>query len=166
MRKPLLIAMGIGAALVAIVVAGIVAMQWNAHIEVQGQILKIRTAPLEAGSSVVAIDFRFKNPARYAFVVKSVTVTLETRDGKQYDGATTAEIDTQRLFEGVPLLGQKYNPSLHGGDKVAPSATEDRMVAARFELPHDRLEARKRFVLTIEEVDGAVSQIAETAPAH
>jgi hypothetical protein len=156
--------MGIGAALVAVVVAGIIAMQWTAHIEVKGQILKVRTAPLDEGSSAVAIDFRFTNPARYAFVVKSVTVTLEDRDGKQYDGATTAEIDTNRLFEGVPLLGHKYNPSLHGGDKIAAGATEDRMVAARFELPNDRLEKRKRFILSVEEVDGAVSQIAESAP--
>jgi hypothetical protein len=158
--------MGIGAALVAVVVAGIVVMQWNAHIEIKGQILKVRTAPLDEHSSVVAIDFRFSNPARYAFVVKSVTVTLEGRDGKQYEGATTAEVDTDRLFEGVPLLGRKYNPSLHGGDKVAAGASEDRMVAARFELPNDRLEGRKRFVLEIEEVDGAVSQIAESAPAR
>jgi len=166
MRKPLLIAMGIGAAVVAIVVAGIVAMQWNAHIEVKGQILKVRTAPLDEHSSVVALDFRFTNPARYAFVVKSVTVTLEDRDGKQYDGATTAEADTERLFEGVPLLGHKYNPSLHGGDRVPAGAAEDRMVAARFELPNERLEGRKRFVLSIEEVDGAVSHIAELAPAR
>ena len=161
MGKPLLIAMGVGAAVVAAVVIGIVALQWNAHIELSGQVLKVRTAPIDEHSTMVAVDFRFTNPARYAFVVKSVTVVLEDRDGKQSEGATVAEIDTERLFEGLPLLGRKFNPSLFGGEKVASHQTEDRMVAARFDLPTARLDARKRFLVSIEEVDGAVSEISE-----
>jgi len=66
-----------------------------------------------------------------------------------------------RLFDAVPLLGQKYNPTLIAREKIASHESEDRMVAARFEVPDDRLEARKRLVLRIEEVDGAVSEISE-----
>lgn len=161
MRKPLVIAMAAGLAVVAALVAGIVAMQWGAHIEISGQVLKVRTAPIDEHSSAVAIDFRFTNPARYSFVVKGVTVVLEDKSGKQWEGVTISEIDTERLFEGLPLLGRKYNPSLFGGNKIAPHQTEDRMVAARFDLPHDQLDSRRRFLVSVEEVDGAVSEFGE-----
>ena len=35
------------------------------------------------------------------------------------------------------------------------------MVAARFDAPEARIEARKRFLVRIEEVDGAISEISE-----
>src|SRR6516164_9768952 len=77
------------------------------------------------------------------------------------EGSTVADSDMGRLFDAVPLLGQKYNPTLIAREKIASHESEDRMVAARFEVPDDRLEARKRLVLRIEEVDGAVSEISE-----
>jgi hypothetical protein len=36
------------------------------------------------------------------------------------------------------------------------------MVMARFEVPEDKLNARKRFIVRIEEVDGIVAEIEET----
>jgi len=161
MKNPLALAMGIGAAVIAIAVGVIVYMQWGAHVEITGRMLKVRTAPLDENSSVAVVDFRFTNPSDYAFMVNSVTLILEDSKGERTEGSTVSETDTRQLFEGVPLLGLKYNPSLIARDRVASRATEDRMVAARFELPDSMLQKRKRFLIRIDEVDGGSSEISE-----
>jgi hypothetical protein len=152
---------GIGLLVIAIGVAAVFYMQRGAHIQVTGRILKVRVAPLDEHSSVAVVDFRVTNPADYAFVVRTVTLVLEDPAGKQTEGTTVSETDTERLFAGVPLLGQKYNSSLIARDTLAPHQTMDRMVAARFEVPESELELRKRLVVRVDEVDGAVSEINE-----
>ena len=161
MKNPLVVGVAVGVAVIALLVAGAFYVQRGAHIELTGQVLKVRTAPVDEHSSMAVVDFRFTNPADYAFVVRSVTVVLEDKGGKETEGSTIAEDDTQLVFDSLPLLGHKFNRSLIARDKIKPHDTDDRMVAARFEIPHDAMEARKRFVLRIEEVDGAVSEIGE-----
>ncbi|MBZ5578826.1 MAG: hypothetical protein LAP40_19870 [Acidobacteriia bacterium] len=161
MRNRFGLAFGIGLAAIAIAVAGIYYMQRGAHVELTGRFLKVRLAPLDEHSSVAVVDFRFTNPSDYAFVVRSVTVVLEDASDASADGSSVSETDTARLFEGVPLLGQKYNQTLIALDKIAPHASEDRMIASRFEFPESMLEKRKRFTIRIDEVDGGVSEIRE-----
>jgi hypothetical protein len=161
MKNQFLVAFGIGLACIGLVVAGVLFMQRGARVGLTGSVLKVRTAPLDDNSSVVVLDFRFSNPGNVLFVVRSVTVVLEEKDGKQYDGRTVAEMDAKRLFEGIPLLGQKFTDTLVERDKVPGHTFQDRMVAARFDALESRLEARKRFLLRIEEVDGLVSEISE-----
>lgn len=162
MRKhPLVVGVAIGLVVIAAAVTGVVYMQRGAHIEVTGRILKVRTAPLDEHSSAAVVDFRFTNPADYPFEVNSVTVVLEDASGAQHDGATIAAGDTRQLMQGVPLLGQMYNRVLIARDRIQPHATEDRMVAARFEVPDSALEMRKRLILRISEIDGAMSEISE-----
>jgi len=161
MKNPLVLSMAIGAAVIAVAVAAFVFVTRGAHIELTGEVLKVRTAPLDEHSSVAVVDFRFLNPADYPFMVRSVTVILEDKAGKQTEGSTVAESDTQRLFDGVPLLGHKYNTTLIARDKIAPHTSQDRMVAARFEVPEDMLEGRKRLLVRVDEVDGAESDLAE-----
>jgi len=160
-NQQFVVACGIGLAFVGLVVAGVLFMQRGARVGLSGSILKVRTAPLEDGSSVVVLDFRFNNPSNVLFVVRGVTVVLEEKDGKQFDGRTIAEMDAKRLFEGLPLLGQKFTDTLVERDRVPSHTFQDRMVAARFDAPESRLEARKRFLLRIEEVDGLVTEIKE-----
>jgi hypothetical protein len=121
----------------------------------------VRTAPLDEGSSVAVLDFRVSNPADYPFVVRTVTVTVEDASGNRVDGETISEMDAKRMFEQLPLLGQKYNDSLIMGNRIAPHATEDRMIAARFEEPEAKLDSRKRMLIRVDEVDGAVQEISE-----
>ncbi len=154
-------AFGIGVVVVAIAVAGILFMQRGSHVELAGSVLKVRTAPLADNSSVAVLDFRFVNPSKLPFVVRTVTVLLEDKDGNQYEGQPIAEVDAKRLFAGVPLLGQKYNDTLVMRDKIPAGAAQDRMIAARFEAPESKLEARKRFVIRIEDVDGPITEISE-----
>ena len=161
MKNPFAIGFGIGLVALALAVAAVFYVQRGAHIQVTGRFLKVRTAPLDEHSSVAVIDFRVTNPADYPFVVRDVTVILENASGVPSEGTTVSESDTDRLFAGVPLLGQKYNPALIVRNKIAPHETQDRMVAARIEAPEAELDKRKRFVVRVAEVDGAVSEISE-----
>lgn len=161
MEKRFAITFGVGIVVIAAAVAGILYMQRGAHVELTGRFLKVRTAPLDDNSSVAVVDFRFVNPADYPFVVRSVKLTMEDSSGAHYEGAVVSEADTRSLFAGVPLLGEKYNTTLILRDKVPAHASEDRMLAARFEVPDSRLEARKRLVIRVEDVDGPVSEITE-----
>jgi hypothetical protein len=152
---------GAGAVLVGIFVAAIVCLQWGAHVELRGRIAKVRTAAADESSSIVVVDFRFVNPSDYPFIVRRVDVFVEDANGRVHEGAVISEADAKRLFEALPLLGQKYNESLVIRTRIRPKETMDRMVAARFELPEAGLLSRKRLWVRVEDVDGAVSQIAE-----
>lgn len=161
MNKPLLKALGIAVLVVAAVIGGVFYMQRGAHIELQGRILKVRTAPLDDNNSVAVLDFRFTNIADIHFAVSDVKVAVEDSSGNLVQGATVAESDAQRLFESIPLLGQKYNASLIVRDKIPGHATEDRMIAASFPIPEAQLEKRRQLTIRIEDVDGPVSEIKE-----
>lgn len=133
----------------------------GAHIEIKGEVQKVRTHSAEEQSSVVILDFRFVNPADYPFVVRKIDVTLVGKDGKTTDGAVIADSDAARYLTYYPVLGQKYNDSLVIREKVLPKQSLDKMVMARFELPEATLKTRQRFRIRVEEVDGAVSELLE-----
>ncbi len=152
---------GVGVVVVILAVIWVFYVQRGAHVELTGKILKVRTQAMDENSAVAVVDFRFANPADYPFVVRSVEVSVKGKDGQTYTGQPVSEVDAKRLFEYYPLLGQKYNESLLMRDKVAPHASEDRMIAARFEMPQDKLDARQNLSVRIEDVDGPVSQLAE-----
>ncbi len=161
MSRTLAISLAIGLAVLALAVAGVFYMQRGSRIDLHGKFLKVRTAPLDEHSSVVVIDYRIENPADFKFMAQAVTVIMEDKNGNGTEGQTASEPDARQLFANVPLLGEKYNESFKARDFVAPHATADRMVAARFEVPDNQLPERKRFVIHIEEVDGAVVEFAE-----
>ena len=161
MRDNFLAAFGIGLAIVALVIGGIFFMQRGDVIQLPGAILKVRTAPLDDDSSVAVLDFRASNPSGIIFEVRTVTLELEGKDGKSYLGQPSSDGDAQRLFDGIPVLGQKYNKTLMTRERIFARASADRMVAARFQAPVALLEARKRFIIHIEEVDGKTVDISE-----
>ena len=161
MQKNFLMAFGIGLAIIALVVCGIFLMQRGDRIELPGKILKVRTAPLDEESSIAVIDFRIANPSDILFEVRSVTVEMEDNQGKGFDGQSVSEMDAKRLFDAVPVLGPKFNPTLLMRDRIGSHGSKDRMIAARFQVPMAVLDSRKRFVVHIEEVDGKVFEYAE-----
>jgi len=161
MKSNFAIAFGVGLACITAVVFGIFFIQRGAHMELPGKVLKVRTAALDENSCVVVLDFRVTNPSDVLFVVRAVTLEMEDTEGKSYLGQVAADTDAKRLFEAVPLLGQKFNDTLLMRDKIAAHTSQDRMVAARFEAPVARLDARKRFLIRIEEVDGKSFELLE-----
>jgi len=161
MSKNFLIAFGIGIVCIGMAAMWVVHINRGAYIDLPGKVLKVRTAPLDEASAVAAIDFRISNPADYPFVVRKVTVAMEDTAGNESEGQTVSEVDARQLFQVIPLLGQKFNDTLLMRDSIPPHNSWDRMVAARFEVPESTLEARKRLVVRIEEVDGKVFDLSE-----
>ncbi len=152
-----------GVAVVAGGVAWLFYIQRGAHMELTGSVLKVRTAATDENSCVALIDFRVANRADYVWMVRSVSVAVIDEDGYRVDGSTISDQDAARLFDYFPLLGQKFNESLVIRSKIGPRQTLDRMIGARFEIPEAKLEKRRSLTITIEEVDGAVSEIREEA---
>jgi len=161
MSKNFLMAFGIGIVCIAIAALWVVHMQRGAYIDLPGKILKVRTAPLDEASTVAVLDFRVSNPADYPFVVRKVTVALQDSAGAESEGQTVSEVDARQLFQVIPLLGQKFNDTLLMRDAIPPHSSWDRMVAARFEVPESALQARKRLIVRIEEVDGKVFDLSD-----
>ncbi len=161
MTKNILIMSCVGLACVALAVVGILFVQRGAHLDLPGQILKVRTAPIDDGTTVAVIDFRVSNTSDYPAVVRTVTVYDEAPDGSRTDGRTIDDPSAKRVIDALPILGQKYNASLVIQDQIPGHATWDRMIAATFKATNDQLQKRARFIVAIEEIDGKVFEIKE-----
>jgi len=161
MKNPFTPTFAIGIGVIAIAVCGVLFMQRGARIGLAGSVLKVRTAPLDENSTIAVVDFRFANPGNVQFWVRTVSLVMEDKDGSQYEGKVISETDAKRLFEALPLLGEKFNETLVLRDKIPGHTSQDRMVAARFEAPEARINSRKRFIVRIEEVDGNISELSE-----
>ena len=164
MRLRLVVFVLLGVALAGAGVAWVFYAQRGAHLVLQGSVSKVRTVATDENSSVAIVDFRFVNVADYLWMVRKVDVSVTDAQGYTVPGSTVSEVDAARLFEYFPLLGQKYNDSLIARTRLEPHRTLDRMIAAKFEIPEAQLQARKALRIRIEDVDGAVSEIAEGAP--
>ncbi len=152
---------GVGIIAILAAVAVVLFVQRGAHLDLPGQFLKVRTAPLSDDASLVAIDFRVRNVSDYPAVVRNVVVYAEDKNGARLAGKTIADPDVKRLFDQLPILGQKFNKSLILEDSIPGKATWDRMIAATFDVPEAKLGDRKRFVVAIEEIDGKIFEIVE-----
>ena len=151
----------IGIGLMAALVTGILYMQRGSRVGLTGQFLKVRTAALDENSTVVVVDYRIVNPSDLVYVVDQVSLLMEDSDGKTYDGSVSSQEDAKRLFEGLPILGQKFNDALAIRERLPARSTSDRMVAVHYNAPEARIQGRKRFVLRIREVGREVSEITE-----
>jgi hypothetical protein len=152
----------IGLVVVALVLAWIMFAQRGAQMQLNGSILKVRTLALDDKSAAAILDFRVANLSDYKFVVRQADTTLVDQSGNTLEGAPISEMDARRLFEYFPILGQKYNDSLIVRTKIAPHQSMDRMLAVRFEVPEQQLQARKQLRIRIEDLDGPVVELVET----
>ena len=141
-------------AVIAIAVVLILSSTKGSHLVINGKILKVRTGALSDNDSIAVMDLRMENPSNLAFVVRQVEVTLEENDGTMADGLVVAKGDLKQLFQFNRFLGDQYNDSLTIKDQIAPHATVDRMLAARFEVKKQDLEAAKAIHVSIQDMDG------------
>ena len=162
MSKQFAIFFGIGVAVIAIAVVLILSSTKGSHLVLHGKVLKVRTGALSEDDSIAVMDLRMENPSNLAFVVRQVEVTLEKKDGSMADGLVVSKGDLKQLFQYNRFLGDQYNDSLTIKDQIAPHATVDRMLAARFEVKKDDLEAAKAIHVSIQDMDGPLFET--TAP--
>ena len=151
------------------VVSGLIFMMFSttkeAHLRLEGRILKVRVLALPGSSaSIVVLDFRAMNPSNVPFVGSSVGIRLEPASGDALAGAVISKPDVENIFRYEKILGPKYNDVYSLQDRIAPRQSVDRMAAARFDLPEAAINGRKAIRLRLEDVDGAVAELTE-APA-
>jgi hypothetical protein len=133
----------------------------GAHVDLQGEILKVRVLSLNPQASLVVADFRVTNPSDIPFVVSTIVMQLDRYGAGTTDGTVISKPDMENVFKFEKLIGPKYNEVMSIQDKVAPHQKVDRMAGARFELSEAAINARKGVHLHIEDVDGAVVDIGE-----
>lgn len=154
----------IGAAVALLVLAGIaaVALYFNrgAHMELVGEIKKVRTHDLDGTSSFVVVDFHVTNPSDFPFVVRQVEVSLFNGE-KWVQGETVADVDARGLFEYYRSIGPKYNDTFKVRDQLPSKESGDRMVSARFELQESRVDLRKGLKVRITESASQVTELVE-----
>jgi hypothetical protein len=161
MSRNFLIAFSVGLAIIGLLVAGVMFMQRGSAIEFDAKILKVRTAPLDEASTVAVIDLRLTNPSDLLLQVRQVEVEMEDAKGNRTPGDVISEGDTKRVFEALPVLGTKFLDTLSMGQRVNAHSTRDYMVAARFAAPVGQVDARRRLVLRVEEIDGKSFEFLE-----
>ena len=162
MSKQFLIFFGVGLLVIGIAVFAIVSSTKGAHLELQGQVLKVRTAALSDDDSIAVLDFRVENISDVPFVVRLIEVTIDKQDGSSAQGVNVSKGDLKRLFQYNRFLGDQYNDALTIKDPIPPHAKVDRMVAARFDLKNRDLEAVKAIHLTIQDMDGALFETSRS----
>lgn len=162
MSKRLLIFFSIGVVAVAIAVVVILTANKGAHLQLVGKIIKVRTGALGEGNSIAVMDFRVENPSDKPFVVRTVDIALEQKDGSMLDGVTVSKSDLKQVFQYNRFLGDQYNDGLGLQDTIAPHSMVDRMVAAHFEVSNDDLEKAKAVHLSIQDVDGPLWETSQS----
>jgi len=153
-----------GVAIVGVVVYLSLFANKSSHLELDGDILKVRVMALSPAASLVVADFRVTNPSGLAFVVKSVKARLELKSGDALEAEPISKVNLENVFKYEKLIGPQYNSALTLRDAVPAHGTVDRMVGVRFEVPESAIESRKALRLRIEEFDGPVAEIGEKKP--
>ena len=162
MSKQLAIFFGIGVVVVAIALVFILYGNKGSHLELKGEILKIRTGEIDEHNSAAVLDFRVTNISDVPFVVREVKVTAVEANGNSDEGNIISRSDYKQLLDFNRFLGEQYNPGLTIKDRIEPHQTVDRMVAARFEVPQGVLEKSKHIRLWIEDMDGPEFETAKS----
>jgi hypothetical protein len=154
MSKRFAIFFGVGVVVIAAAIFMVLTSTKGSHLVLNGKILKIRTGALSGEDSIAVLDLRLENPSDVPFIVRQVEVTLEKKDGGMAEGLVVSRGDLKQLFKFNRFLGDQYNDALTIKDQVAPHATIDRMVAARFEVKNQDLENAKAIHVSIQDMDG------------
>ena len=147
-------------ALVAALVFGVFTSNKGSHLQLEGEVLKARTGALADTDSVAVLDFRVRNTSDVPFVVRTLKMTLEKADGQKEEGSVVSKTDLKQLFQYNRFLGSPYNDALTMRDRVPPHGQIDRMVAARFDVPQQRLESSKALHIWMQDMDGAEFEIS------
>jgi hypothetical protein len=161
MSKNFWMFLGVGLVLVAVGLGFVFLGTEKNHLELTGQILKVRVLSLDPKSSFVVADFRVKNPSGIDFVVKDVQLTLDPASGDPIQGSISSKADIDTIFQYQKLIGPKFNNVLSLRDTVKAGKTGDFMVAGRFELSEQAIQSRKALHLRLEDLEGPVAELTE-----
>jgi hypothetical protein len=125
----------------------------------EGAITNIRTLGSDETSAVAIVDFEAANPSQILLIVGDRDLLVVDGQGMQHEGSTISAADLKMLFQYFPALGSLENEPLIDRVRVEPGRGLRGVVAARFEIPKHRLDARQELILRIKDVDGGISEL-------
>jgi hypothetical protein len=143
----------VGLAVVGVAIFGVLYMNRGSHVELKGEILKVRTIA-DGDGTIVFADFRVTNAAAIPFVVSSVKMTMEIVEDELATADMFSKSGVEKVSKYLKVLGPKSNDILSIQDKLPAMETMDRIAAGRFPFPPELFQQRKSFMLLIEDVNG------------
>src|SRR5579863_3082422 len=159
MSKAFLITFGAAVIVIgALIWIGFAKTEGN-HLAPAGSIGKVRTVKASDDVTFMVIDFKVKNDSDRDMIVRNVEAAIDTTDGGTVMGSGVAEADVKSAFKSYPFLGEQYNPVLKERDTIPAHREVDRMVGIRFDVPYDKVVARNRVILRLEDVTGPVVEL-------
>jgi hypothetical protein len=160
MNSRLLALFGVGILMIGGAIFFIFSSTKGRHLELKGEILKIRTGALGDDDSIAVLDLRLENISDIPFMVRQVEVTVD-KDGGPVTGVNISKSDLKQLFQYNRFLGDQYNDSLTIHDTIPPRGKVDRMVATRFDIKNKDLEASKTIHVSIQDMDGPLFETSK-----
>jgi hypothetical protein len=161
LQKSAIVPFAIAGFLVTALVAGILLNARRHRMDLDGEILKVRTHQMDPGQTIAVMDIRLHNPTQQEFIVRDVQVFVDDPNEQVTELDRFAELDAMRIFEYYPILGKKYNASLMARDRIGPGETIDRMIAVGLKRSDVATANRKQFRIVITEIDRAKVEIVE-----
>lgn len=161
MSKNLAIFIGVGILVVAAALGVILYETKGSHLELKGEILKVRLGVIDEHNTAAVLDLRLENLSDVPFVMRDVKVTADAPNGDKVEGISISKSDFKQLLEYNKFLGKQFNEGFSIKDKAPPRQTIDRMLAVRFELSQAELEKCKLIRVWLQDMDGADFEITK-----
>ena len=127
---------------------------------IDGAITEVRTLAMDQNASVAIVDFEGANTSNILFVVDDREIIVVDENGIPYEGSTISAFDLKQLFKFFTGLGEMKNEPLLRSTKLAPGDRVQGVIAARFEISKDQIDARRELILRVTDVDGGVSEFS------
>jgi hypothetical protein len=128
-------------------------MNRGSHLDLKGEILKVRTIA-DGDGTIVFADFRVTNAASIPFVVSSVKMTMEIPVDEVTPAVIVSKSDVEKDIKYIKVLGPKHNDVLSIKDELPPVETVERVAAGRFPFPAKSFQQGKNLKLRIQEGNG------------
>jgi len=162
MSRNLAIFVGVGVLIVAVALGVILYGNKGSHLELKGEIIKIRTGVIDEHNTAAVLDIRLENTSDVPFMVRDVKITAEQPNGEKAEGMIISKSDFKQLLDYNKFLGKQFNEGLSMKDKIPPHQTVDRMIAIRFELSQADLAKAKQIRLWLQDMDGPEFETTKT----
>ncbi len=151
--------LGVGLAVVIVIIAFVFFAKRDDHLAPTGTVLKERTIDLNETTSLLLLDIRMVNDSNVSMSLSNIAMSVDLKDGGTVDGHVLGKSDLMGTFGYFPLLGEKFNEALAVRDEIPPHSKVDRMISASFEVPLAQMDARKKVTLLVEDASGAKAVI-------
>ncbi len=151
MSRSFLLAWAGGLAVVAVLIASVFYAQRGDHLAPNGNILRVRSVAADPQRSIAVLDLRIQNNSNVAVEVRNLEANMELKDGRGVEGVLIASSDAKQLFQYYPALGELYNEPLVSGSRVPAHQSLDRTLAARFDVPEQEFDSRRKLGVAVQD---------------